>query len=106
MDQMINVLEKKPNEVWKRRQIENELEALQQAVGGYIETVTLDEDVVVICDEEGLIKEYEYNCEVNGVDFVGTILLCGISGEEFADVPEDIAAYLLDRDETFVGYWI
>lgn len=28
-----------------------------------------------------------HNCSVCGVDFVGTIVFCGVSGEEFADIP-------------------
>lgn len=38
------------------KQIPNTLEALQQEVGGYIETLTLTSDLVLIMDEEGCLK--------------------------------------------------
>lgn len=69
------------------------LENLQKTVGGYIETVTLVPEidcvpgVVVICDEEGLLKQKPYNCQYAGVDFVGDIIVIGCKGEEFCDVP-------------------
>lgn len=72
-----------PRSVW----VSNTLENLQTAVGGHIETVTLATDMCVICDEEGRLKGKPYNCTVYGVDFVGDILLVGIKGTEFADLP-------------------
>ena len=40
---------------------DNDLKAFQKAVGGYIETVTLATDLVIICNEEGRLKELPYN---------------------------------------------
>lgn len=67
--------------------IPNELKMFQQIVGGYIEGVQLTEDLIILCDEEGRLKNYPYNCEVCGIIFVGTILFVGVDGEEFTDVP-------------------
>ena len=69
--------------------IDNTLKALQQAVGGHIEPVTLRSrpDVCVLCDEEGLIYNLPYNCRIDGVDLVGTILAVGVDGDEFTDCP-------------------
>ena len=67
--------------------IKNELEPLQEAVGGYIETVPIAKDCVIICDEEGLLKNLPFNCELCGHWFFGTILFVGVDGEEFTDVP-------------------
>lgn len=74
---------KKPHSTW----ISNTLENFQSHVGGYIETVTLTEDLVIICNEEGRLIGLPHNCEVSGVDFVGTIIFVGIAGDEFCDVP-------------------
>ena len=71
-------------------EIPNELKALQEAVGGYIEVVTLATDLAIVCDEDGRIKGEVPNCEICGIDFVGTILAVGVDGEEFADVPLDL----------------
>ena len=74
-----------PRSVW----VTNTLENLQTAVGGYIETFTLATDMCVICNEEGRLLGLPHNCTIAGVDFVGDILLVGIKGEEFADLPLD-----------------
>lgn len=67
---------------------ENTLEAFQAAVGGYIETCTLTEDLVIICNEEGkLYDSLPYNVTICGEDFVGTILAVGVKGDEFASIP-------------------
>ena len=67
--------------------IDNTLAALQQEVGGYIETVTIASDAVIICNEEGRILGLPDNCRFYGVDFYGTVLIVGTKGEEFCDVP-------------------
>ena len=74
---------KKPRHVW----IENSLNNLQKTVGGYIETVTLATDCVVICNEEWRLMGMPHNCTFCGVDFVGTIVIAGIDGDEFSDIP-------------------
>ena len=64
----------------------NTMEAFQKAVGGYIETLTLCEDLVLIVNEEGLLQGMPYNCKVCGMSFVGTIVAAGIAGDEFAGI--------------------
>lgn len=87
MADKIRVISKRPGcpprSVW----VSNTLENLQNAVGGYIETVTPAEDCCVICNEEGRLMGLPYNCTICGVSFVGDILLVGVKGEEFADLP-------------------
>ena len=87
MADKIRVISKRPGcpprSVW----VSNTLENLQTAVGGYIETVKLATDMCVICNEEGRLLGLPHNCTICGVDFVGDILLVGIKGEEFADLP-------------------
>ena len=75
--------------------MENTLKALQREVSGYIETVTIASDEVIICNEEGRILGLPDNCRVCGVDFVGTVLIVGTKGDEFCDVPE--ADFLMDH---------
>ena len=83
----IKVIVKRPDSVPYSTHISNSLENLQKTVGGYIETVTLASDCVVICNEEGMLKRLPYNCNICGVDFVGTIVIAGINGDEFSDIP-------------------
>lgn len=75
--------------------IENTLEALQNAVGGYIETVRLRVDnAVMIVNEEGLLLGLPFNAVASalaGQTIVGVALVVGVRGEEFTDVPNIIA---------------
>lgn len=96
----MKAIRKKPGCEPEIVEVENTLEALQAEVGGYIETVTIASDSVVICNEEGRILGLPDNCRVCGVDFVGTILVVGRNKDEFCDVPEaDFLMYHL-REET------
>lgn len=84
---VISALIKRPGEPPRHVNISNSLEALQKNVEGYIETVTLASDLVIICNEEGRLRNLPYNCTIDGVDFVGPILMVGKDGDEFADLP-------------------
>ena len=84
----IRALIKEPGKVGRIEEIPNTLEDLQKLVGGYIETFTFASDAVVICNEEGRLKNLPYNCDFCGVSFVGTIIFAGVDGEEFSDAPD------------------
>ena len=66
--------------------IKNELKALQEAVSGYIEMLTLAEGVVMICNEEGRLLGMEPNTHFYSI--VGDFLLVGAKGDEFWDLTE------------------
>ena len=86
-ERQILVLVKEPGEPPRMEPLfDNDLEAFQQAVGGYIETVTIAEDTVIICNEEGRLEGLPFNIDIAGVGFVGTILVVGVKGDEFASL--------------------
>ena len=85
----INVLVKKPGEQARRMTVPNTLKSFQSLVGGYIETQTLAQDVVLICNEEGLINDMEYNTTIYGIQLFGPIVLAGVDGEDFTDLTYD-----------------
>ncbi len=80
--------------------VENSLEALQQAVGGYIETLTFSTDAVLVFDGEGKIKNRPVNVKLFCEELVGTILVVGVNGDEFSDLkdPENICRFLFNCD--------
>jgi len=93
MSKKIKVIIKRPDEkVGHMTWISDTLENLQATVGGYIETVTFG-DMVIICDEEGRLKKKEPNCKIGRTSFVGTIIAVGQDGDEFADVPIDMTGW-------------
>ena len=83
----MKAIRKKPGCEPEMVEVENTLRALQTEVGGYIETVTIASDAVIICNEEGRILGLPDNCRFYGVDFVGTVLIVGVNGPELCDVP-------------------
>jgi len=92
----IKVLMKRPDSGWYVTNVSNTLRNLQNLVGGYIETVTLAKDgPVLICNEEGKLRGLPFNCRICGEDFVGTILIAGVDGEEFSDLSDDMIKVLL-----------
>lgn len=55
------------------------LKELQEFVGGYIELVTLPDDLVLVVNEEGLLHNLPYNGLAKLMfqrDLVGNILVC------------------------------
>lgn len=86
----MKVIFKAPGCLPEFRDIPNTLEALQAAVGGYIETFTFATDAAVVCNEEGRILGLPYNRNVLGIPFYGPILIVGVNGEEFCDIPRDL----------------
>lgn len=83
----MKVIRKKPGCEPEIIDIDNTLAALQREVGGYIEVVTLPYGAALICNEEGRILGLPDNGRVCGVDVVGTVLIVGVNGSEFCDVP-------------------
>jgi hypothetical protein len=65
---------------------DNTLAAFQEAVGGYIEAVTLCTDLVLICNEEGRIRGLPYNTTICDCQFYGPVLAVGTKGVEFASL--------------------
>lgn len=75
----------------------NFLRKAQELVGGYIETLIMHTDYgsfVVICNEDGRMLKLKKNCIIDGVDFVGDILITGFGESEFEDVPESVIQYM------------
>ena len=101
MAEKIRALSKRPGCPPRLVWVSNSLENLQNHVGGYIETVTLATDCCVICNEEGRLMGLPYNCTIAGVSFVGDILIVGMDGEAFTDLP--ISFY--DAKRVFKELW-
>lgn len=80
-------------------EIDNELEALQKAVGGYIETVSIAEDCCLIVDEEGLLKGKPINPTASrlGAPLVGDVLVVGVHYDHFVDIPEPMIEMMKER---------
>ena len=90
----IKVIIKRPDEEYGHMtHISDSLENLQKTVGGYIECVTFSQ-FVILCNEEGKIRGLPFNMNIGTFDtLVGTIIVLGIDGEDFADCPIDFKTW-------------
>jgi len=84
---IIRAIGKQPGHPPYELNLSNDLRRLQTFVGGYIETVTVASDLVVICNEEGRLWGLRSNCRIAGVEFYGPVLLVGYKDDVFCDVP-------------------
>ena len=94
----IKVIIKRPDEKYGHvTHISPRLENLQKTVEGYIEMVTVIKGVILICNEEGKLRDMPYNFthrQMFGAiplqyPIFGTVIACGVDGDEFADIPID-----------------
>jgi hypothetical protein len=86
----MKAIRKRPEQLPELIDVENDGDAIQAELDGPIEAFTLTEDLAILCDEEGRLKNKAPNIALKGlgVDFVGTILIVGVDGEDFCDVPK------------------
>ena len=86
---------KQPGNVPEIIDLDNELVPIQGFIGGYIETVPLDGDFLLICNEEGKLLGLEPNIFLisgtNVDEIVGPILVVKNNGEEFGELTEEEA---------------
>ena len=84
----IRVLRIVPDKAPEVAFVPNTLEGLQKEVEGYIETVTLD-DATIIVNEEGKLLGLPANRNFRGDILCGTILICGVDGENFCSLADE-----------------
>lgn len=95
-DKQIKILYKEPFREFEERTIENNLEVLQELVGGYIETVSLQNNIIIICNEEGKLMGLHPNIVCGKDIIVGNALFVGFDGrEDFASLNDIQKAWVL-----------
>ena len=93
MAKKMRVIVKRPDERYGHVCfISDRLENLQKTVGGYIEIVPVarsgdGKPIIMVCNEEGKLRGLEHNMYLDDEEIVGTIFLCSVEGDEFADLP-------------------
>lgn len=95
----MKVYAKHPSHPYHTIWVKNDLKELQKFVGGYIEAVSVEPGITVICNEDGRIFDMAYNCAICGISFVGSILVVGTEGDEFTDVPDWAEEFLRENTE-------
>lgn len=91
LPERITVVMRDPRKPYIAGPVENELEAFQHLVGGYIETLKICKDVLLVIDEEGKLKGDEINFAIGrgmARDLIaGTAVFTGIDEGEFVSCP-------------------
>ena len=89
----MRVIIKRPDEKYGHVcNISDRLENLQNTVGGPIEIVQINrladgKPVLMVCNEEGKVRDLEHNMYIGDEEIVGTFFLCSSEGEELTDLP-------------------
>ena len=92
----MRIVIKKPGQPAEARNVPNTLEQWQMLVGGYIETMTLSEDLILICNEEGQLLNLEPNFKYYNSIILGPVVFVGIKDDEFIDIDRDMERGLID----------
>jgi hypothetical protein len=88
--QKIKVVMVEPHKVPYIAEIGNDLDSMQKAVGGYIQTVDLAPNVTLACNEEGKLLGLEGNRSLNNDIIVGSFFIAGCNDEgEFISLTEE-----------------
>ena len=104
-EENIRVLVVEPGKDPEVRVVENSLEGIQQIVQGYIECVTLrdkaGEELVLICNEEGKIRNLQMNVIIPEIDdmIFGTFLIAGTDRDELASLTDE---QIFEMNERFM----
>ena len=89
------------------KEIDSGLKSLQSEVGGWIEAVyPFEEEVALICNEEGKLSELPLNRALRGdyggvYDIIaGTFLVVGLGEEDFCSLSDEYIKKFSDRFKT------
>ena len=99
----MKILYKAPGEALRSMVIPNELGVMQQLVDGYIEPITLPDNLIIICNEEGKFNDMKKNFRIDALnDWVfGPALFMGADGEEFCSIKPEHEKLIRDYFSVF-----
>lgn len=104
---MNTVLVVEPGRAPYVKEIDSGLKSLQSEVGGWIEAVyPFEEEVALICNEEGKLSELHLNRALRGdyggvYDIIaGTFLVVGLGEENFCSLSDEYIKKFSDRFKT------
>lgn len=84
----MKIIVKKAGQMPEVKEVENELRVFNEIVGGYIETVSVIDNIFCVCNEEGKLKGLPMNMFLNGELIVGDVFFCAFEGEDFVSLED------------------
>lgn len=99
MSEKLTVVMVEPHKAPYVAKIDDELSALQKAVGGYIEVVYNGDGTMIICNEEGKLRGLEGNRRIHDGSSIiaGTFFVVGDGGENFRSLTDSETVKYMDR---------
>ena len=92
----MRIIVKKVNQQPEVIEVRNELYELQNIVGGYIQCVSLPNDIICVCNEEGklmnLLPNFIYNSDV----IVGDVFFCSDGEEDFESLNDEQIEFIMN----------
>lgn len=87
---MIKVIVKDPGKDPEVMEIQNDLKVLQELVGGYVQSVTMADDLMMLMDDDGRMKGKNANVFFTKYDdfIFGPVVFTGVNGKEFASISD------------------
>ncbi|MEG0164898.1 DUF3846 domain-containing protein [Anaerorhabdus sp.] len=93
----IKVVVIEPNQFPRTEEIEFTLKKMQEIVDGYIECINLENDIVLICNEEGKLRNLKANRCIGSEIIVGTFFIVGTSDDTFISLTDAKAEEYMER---------
>ena len=81
-EDVIKVLKVKPHEHPEVYMLKNTLEAMQEAVGGYIDIVGLDDNVCILLNDEGKLIGWKVIGELAAISSLAIFLFAAVMRRE------------------------
>ena len=99
---IMKILFREPsNQPLKLMEIENDVEPIQKLIGGYFTAFPIRQDILCICDEEGINKSLETNfVDDRNDEILGNVIFCGKDGDEF----NSLSKGQIDFVEEYIGF--
>jgi hypothetical protein len=90
MSKELNVLCVEPGKVPREATLQNDLHAMQDAVGGLIEVISMEKDVCILCNDEAKLIGLEGNRRVGNDVIAGTFYVLGCSEDgDLTSLPDE-----------------
>ena len=92
----MRIIYKEPGKEPRTMIVPNTLKMLQDLVGGYIETLKIADNVVMIFNEEGKLLDLAPNFFFGAIGDVilGPVVFCEEDGEEFSSLSDNVIELL------------
>jgi hypothetical protein len=119
-ENLLKVVYVEPHRCAFEAEVENELNAVQKAVGGCFEPVYNGDNTIIICNDEAKYRGMDGNRRINNGDSIiaGPFFVCGDDREDFRSLtdaevkkylerfgePEDISRAEVEADTGFTFY--